>query len=84
MEAIFTTPHVHANVITAWAEGKAIQFYSKKKGKWLRANNPTWKAKTKYRVRTADFVVDLESDCGDYGASVVFDGVTKLPIRIAN
>jgi hypothetical protein len=84
MEKANTTPHVHATVIKAWADGRAVQYYSKKKGRWLRANNPTWRVKTKYRVRTADFIVGLESSCGAYVVDVLFDGVTKQPIRIDN
>ena len=45
------TPHVHAEVIKAWADGAIIQY--KKGDGWLDVigNNPTWNVFEIYRIK---------------------------------
>lgn len=72
-----TSAHKHADLITAWANGSAIQFYSKKRGKWLRANNPTWKESTKYRLRKSDKVQNVN-------LQIITDAITgKVRVALA-
>lgn len=45
-------PHIHAEVIKAWADGAKIQ-YESSAGEWrdIAHNNPMWEQHTKYRVK---------------------------------
>lgn len=46
-------PHVHAEVIKAWADGAKIEYYSKEFGCWcdIADNHPSWYDWTEYRVK---------------------------------
>ncbi len=44
------TPHKHAEMIKAWADGKTIQGYSRG-GDWLDIKYPSWEEGAKYRVK---------------------------------
>lgn len=46
-------PHVHAEVIKAWADGAEIEYYCKEFGRWcdIACNRPTWYDWTQYRVK---------------------------------
>jgi hypothetical protein len=43
-------PHVHAEVIKAWAEGAKIEFRADKKSEWCLCN-PTWNVEWEYRIK---------------------------------
>ena len=43
------TPHEHAEIIKAWADGADIEY--KEDGHWLLIDKPTWQRATEYRVR---------------------------------
>ncbi len=47
------TPHVHAELIKAWADGATIQWYNNITGEWEtnKHHAPCWDATTKYRVK---------------------------------
>ena len=36
------TPHKHADLIKAWADGAKIQVQIQSKGKWYSTTNPSW------------------------------------------
>lgn len=44
-------PHVHAEVIKAWADGAEIETYNKSSGKWVKCYLPSWFDDEKYRVK---------------------------------
>lgn len=46
-------PHVHAELIKAWADGAEIEFYSKDINEWHEAfdNDPSWTPTTQYRIK---------------------------------
>ena len=46
-------PHVHAEVIKAWADGAVIQFEAKASGEWCDVvdNKPCWHYYMNYRVK---------------------------------
>jgi hypothetical protein len=46
-------PHVHAEVIKAWADGAEIEYFSKSSEKWFAVvnNDPFWSLNEKYRVK---------------------------------
>lgn len=46
-------PHVHAEVIKAWADGAEIEYFSNRSEKWIVVanNNPCWSSNEKYRVK---------------------------------
>lgn len=46
------TPHVHADVIKAWADGAAIQYYNTVRGRWDDLERtPSFARCTEYRVK---------------------------------
>ncbi len=45
------TPHVHKDLIIAWANGAQIQCYSGIKETWLNLTNPTWHEDAVYRIK---------------------------------
>lgn len=44
-------PHVHAEVIKAWADGAQIEHQNTRAGGWHLADSPAWNPDTKYRVK---------------------------------
>ena len=46
-----TNQHYHAALIHAWADGAKIQYFSKKRDKWVTVNTPTWDADKQYRLK---------------------------------
>lgn len=44
-------PHVHAEVIKAWADGAEIEFRHAQHHPWEAASNPSWNINTEYRVK---------------------------------
>lgn len=58
-------PHIHAELIKAWADGAVIQFYSEDQ-KWTDCTNnrPVWSDYAQYRIKRE--LTDLEN----YGVEV--------------
>jgi hypothetical protein len=50
LEIKMKTPHIHRDVIKAWADGEPIQCYDKDVG-WVDINNPKWYENSLYRVK---------------------------------
>jgi hypothetical protein len=46
-------PHVHAEVIKAWADGVEVQHWSEAREKWVDVFDPFWFPNEKYRVKPA-------------------------------
>lgn len=44
-------PHIHAELIKAWADGAEIEQYSNSYGTWVVSEQPTWSVATSYRVK---------------------------------
>ncbi len=47
------TPHVHAALIKAWADGATIEYrdHDRRDGPWLATVSPTWSRHCDYRVK---------------------------------
>lgn len=45
------TPHVHAALIKAWADGAYIQYLSAFDGTWQDTIRPDWRADLQYRIK---------------------------------
>lgn len=45
------TPHVHADLIKAWADGAEIEVQSSTGGTWAPAPNPKWLCDQSYRIK---------------------------------
>ena len=45
------TPHKHAEVIKAWADGAEIEYKDTLTGPWRYAGTPTWDKDIDYRVK---------------------------------
>lgn len=44
------TPHKHAELIKAWADGAEIE-YRNAEGEWYEARGPAWGPETQYRIK---------------------------------
>lgn len=44
-------PHVHAELIKAWADGAEIERYSHINGEWIDVPNPCWWTEEQYRIK---------------------------------
>lgn len=72
------TPHVHAEVIKAWAEGATIQYSDN--GQWFdtKGNQPQWSINRNYRVKP-----ERKSDVVMYGQAMLnpyikFEGFSTI------
>ena len=65
------TPHVHAAVIKAWADGKPVEWRQSSDYEWNDAHSPCWGLGLQYRVKPED-VVDYTVVLVDGRAGVVF------------
>lgn len=45
------TPHKHAELIKAWADGAEIECWSEFHSKWIYAPCPNWHESSKYRIK---------------------------------
>lgn len=45
------TPHKHAELIKAWADGAEIQWFNPIEKSWRDVKNPFWSINTKYRIK---------------------------------
>lgn len=44
-------PHIHADVIKAWADGAEIEYLDFNSGIWMPASNPWWVEDRVYRIK---------------------------------
>lgn len=44
-------PHVHAEVIKAWADGAEIEYFNTVWNSWCKQTNPTWALTYQYRIK---------------------------------
>jgi len=44
------TPHIHKDIIIAWANGAEIEYFSNQ-GKWVACPKPIWHAECTYRIK---------------------------------
>lgn len=51
--------HKHADLIHAWADGAKIQYFSKKRDKWVTVTNPSWDDDKDYRKALEDWQQEL-------------------------
>lgn len=78
-----TTPHVHAEVIKAWADGAEIQWRQNKSQAWQDCGvAPNWSVNTMYRVRPP------QSDLERYGVEkgdvwMVIQGATRTVRKVS-
>ena len=61
------TPHKHAALIKAWADGAEIEYKYFRSGQWIQIGTPNWDATVEYRIKP-----EPKPDRVYYG---VFDGV---------
>lgn len=50
------TPHVHAEVIKAWADGKPVEWRQGSDYEWSYAHSPCWEPGLQYRVKPEEIV----------------------------
>jgi hypothetical protein len=68
MTAKKSAPHVHAELIKAWADGAEIEYKNNWSGTWDLTLNPAWDTSAEYRLKPKKIVkkfrVALFHDCG--------------------
>ena len=57
-------PHVHAELIKAWADGAKIEYWDTTHNQWLPCtkNKPTWCKHTLYRIKPAKITLGQARD----------------------
>lgn len=65
------TPHVHAEVIKAWADGKTIETRPSSDYSWKLTSYPKWLSEYQYRVKPEE-VVDFTIVLADGRPGAVF------------
>jgi hypothetical protein len=45
------TPHVHAELIKAWADGAEIEWFDESDQEWWVSSNPSWSELRKFRIK---------------------------------
>ena len=50
------TPHVHAEVIKAWADGKPVEWRQSSDYEWSDTPSPCWGPELQYRIKPEKFV----------------------------
>lgn len=44
-------PHIHADMIIAWAQGEAIEYLDEEDGEFYQTDQPSWDADVVYRIK---------------------------------
>ncbi len=73
------TPHKHAEVIKAWADGKSVQYFAG--GKWRDSLLPSWSEFDIYRVKPETIryrVALLKDSAGDRTAIINIESAVFL------
>ena len=89
------TPHKHADLIKAWADGAEIEYWEKYGAQWVECGGsaPTWEEYQDYRIKPAppsDIVSYVyahegrwlrfcEKRYNEYNLIITFDGETGKP-----
>lgn len=71
------TPHKHADLIKAWADGAEIQY--RYTGVWTDVNRPAWNEVVEYRIKP-----EPKPDIVDYVRVGSFHQIVVCPIDWAN
>lgn len=66
------TPHVHAAIIKAWADGAEIECFHKVKSTWMAVGGPIWLTDNEYRVKPEPHKWQKEMDAFNAGKTVQF------------
>jgi hypothetical protein len=71
------TPHKHAELIKAWADGSEIEMYETLSGKYVPVKSPKWHESNLYRIKKEDkpdSIAHFYAYCSVYG---VFCGIAE-------
>lgn len=66
------TPHPHAELIKAWADGAKIQ-YKNENNEWITANPPSWYKNTEYRIKPEEHSARWKPKMGEEYTYLSFD-----------
>lgn len=47
-------PHVHAELIKAWADGNEVQYFSGLEHIWVDTDTPRWTSSAEYRIKPSE------------------------------
>lgn len=53
------TPHVHVELIKAWADGAKVQWFKPSLNDWVDIRSPIWNSEIKYRIKPEPKKVQL-------------------------
>jgi len=57
-----TTPHIHRDLIKAWADGETIQTYSQVNQMWMDRSEPAWQEGVEYRIKPKETIRYIQVD----------------------
>ena len=87
------TPHKHAELIKAWADGAQIEYWSKTYEVWAETHDPAWVEADNYRIKPEpkpDIISYIyasegkwlrfcEEQYNEHNLKITFDGETGKP-----
>ncbi len=67
------TPHIHSEIIKAWADGAVIQYWDGNSNKWITAPNPLWGVGNIYRVKpdNTEQIKQIEDQISDLKLRII-------------
>ena len=68
-------PHVHAELIKAWADGAEIECYGPHSGKWETVGTPAWGVNVSYRIKDPYHELKAAAEDPTKQIRFVLDGV---------
>jgi hypothetical protein len=71
------TPHKHAKLIHAWAEGAEIEEYDNEDAEWTLVRLPDWLTTERYRIKPTPKRDVVHSVNADVAGGILFSGNIK-------
>jgi hypothetical protein len=68
-----STPHKHAEIIKAWADGYQVEAYNPERDTWITVKEPGWFADIEYRIRPGVMVRPPVPKMASYDVRVELD-----------
>jgi hypothetical protein len=79
-----STPHKHAEIIKAWADGYQIEAYNPERDSWITVIEPGWFNDIEYRVKPGVIELTIRPVCVTYDVFVEQDLFDEDLIELHN
>ena len=67
------TPHKHAEIIKAWADGDKVEYWDVGEKCWLDIDTPSWAKSNEYRIKP-----EPKPDFVSYGVAMMEAGIVRV------